>query len=95
MYQTQTEQAAPKRQAQVDGQLVRLASNVDMASKELEELALRLVPVSRVQPPPPIGKEGPAAVENLCPMAQAIQESNERIEGLKARIAEMRELLEI
>ena len=82
-------------QGQVDGQISRLAANIEIASKEFEELASRLGLVSRVQPPPAAGKDGPSAVENLCPLAEAIRQSNEQLELLKERIAEMLNLLEI
>ena len=85
-----------KRQPQVDVQLQRLEMNVESAGKQIEELAQRLVPVSRgVSPAPPTGKDKPVAIEALCPMADALRRSNERLDELVSRVTEVRGLLEI
>ena len=88
--------AATKTQPQVDSQIQRLEMNSDALEKQIEELAQRLVPVSRSIPPSPIsGDKNAETVENLCPMADSLRLSNERFGRLVNRLAEMRGLLEI
>lgn len=89
-------EACVERAPQVDSQIQRLEMNSDAMEKQIEELAQRLVPVSRSVPPSPVGGNKDAnAIENLCPVADALRRSNERFARLVDRVAGIRGLLEI
>ena len=89
--------AEAKRQPQVDSQVQRIETNAEVLGKQVEELAQRLIPVSRAVPPTTaekIGSGGPPT-ESLCPMADALRRSNDRLSRLVDRLVEVRGLLEI
>ena len=85
----------PKRQPQVEGQLQELESAVEDLGKEIENLAGRLTGVSRSQPPSPIEKDGPSAVQTLVQVAEMLRGNNERIRRLVERVSTISGLLEI
>ena len=86
---------AVKQESQVENQLRSLDAAIERAGKGVEQLSARLVSVSRVEPPSPIGKDKLCPVQTLCPVAETLRASSERVDNLMERVNRMRDLLEI